>query len=142
MNRAVPGLDIHNSLENTFLPPPTAGKYFNFVYIFFSVCSNKYKFHEKFFFCLFFAASLVGSPPLLDPDSPESKTLAPSFKVHPRGYSGPVIISQVCKYFKLFFSTDIIMMIQEIPFQVLKIITYTVRPRLVWAFVLEISLIK
>jgi hypothetical protein len=64
LNRAVPGLDVHNSLENTFLPPPTA-------------------------------ASLVGSPPLLDLDSPESKTLAPTFKVHPRGHSGPVIISQV-----------------------------------------------
>ena len=64
LNRAVPGLDVHNSLENSFLPPPTA-------------------------------ASLVGSPPLLDPEDLETKTLPPSFKVHPRGHSGPVIISQV-----------------------------------------------
>ena len=61
LNRAVPGLDVHNSLEDSFLPPPTA-------------------------------ASLVGSPPGLDP---ESGTLSPGFKVHPRGHSAPVIISQV-----------------------------------------------
>ena len=66
LNRAVPGLEVHNSLEDSFLPPPTA-------------------------------ASLVGSPPgLQDPADPESKTLSPGFKVHPRGHSAPVIISRVC----------------------------------------------
>merc|ERR1712223_1530934 len=63
LNRAVPGVEVHNSLEDTFLPPPTA-------------------------------ASLVGSPPGLDPD-PESGTLSPGFRVQPRGHSAPVIISQV-----------------------------------------------
>ena len=66
----ISGVEVHNSLEDTFLPPPTA-------------------------------ASLVGSPPGLDPDpDPESGTLSPGFRVQPRGhssphYSAPVIISQV-----------------------------------------------
>lgn len=64
LNRAVPGVEsVHNSLEDSFLPPPTA-------------------------------ASLVGSPPGLD-KADESGTLSPGFKVHPRGHSAPVIISQV-----------------------------------------------
>merc|ERR1712223_1366047 len=63
--RAVPGVEVHNSLEDTFLPPPTA------------------------------ASLVGSPPVLgLDPD-PESGTLSPGFRVQPRGHSAPVIISQV-----------------------------------------------
>ena len=65
------GVEVHNSLEDTFLPPPTA------------------------------ASLVGSPPGLgqLDPD-PESGTLSPGFRVQPRGhsspvYSAPVIISQV-----------------------------------------------
>lgn len=65
LNRAVPGVEVHNSLEDTFLPPPTA------------------------------ASLVGSPPGLgLDPD-PESGTLSPGFRVQPRGHSAPVIISQV-----------------------------------------------
>jgi len=71
LNRAVPGVEVHNSLEDTFLPPPTA------------------------------ASLVGSPPGLgqLDPD-PESGTLSPGFRVQPRGhsspkFSAPVIISQV-----------------------------------------------
>ena len=61
----MPGLDVHNSLEDSFLPPPTA------------------------------ASLVGSPPGLDHDHSHESRTLSPGFKVRPRGHSAPVIISQV-----------------------------------------------
>ncbi len=67
LNRAVPGVEIHNSLEDSFLPPPTA------------------------------ASLVGSPPGLDQNSEGnfESGTLSPAFKVQPRGHSAPVIISQV-----------------------------------------------
>ena len=67
LNRAVPGLEVHNSLEDSFLPPPTA------------------------------ASLVGSPPGLSggEAEGSESRTLSPGFKVRPRGHSAPVIISQV-----------------------------------------------
>ena len=56
---------MHNSLEDSFLPPPTA------------------------------ASLVGSPPGLDHDHSHESRTLSPGFKVRPRGHSAPVIISQV-----------------------------------------------
>ena len=77
----ISGIEVHNSLEDTFLPPPTA------------------------------ASLVGSPPVLgLDPD-PESGTLSPGFRVQPRGHSAPVIISQVKNWkpppsFSVFLNTN------------------------------------